>query len=77
MSKKIAVSISDRNFEYLNQVTNNRSAFIDNLIAKQQQKDLETRLEQAYIDQENDPNFHQEIADWDCTIGDGINEKAD
>jgi hypothetical protein len=72
VSKKIAVSISDRSFEYLNQVTNNRSAFIDNLIAKQQQKDLETRLEQAYIDQENDPEFQQEIVDWDCTVGDGI-----
>jgi predicted Zn-dependent protease len=77
VSKKIAVSISDRNFEYLNQVTGNRSAFIDNLISKQQQQDLETRLEQAYIKQENDPEFQQEIADWDCTVGDGISEKAD
>ena len=72
MTKKIAISLSDRIFEYLEEVTDNRSAFIENLIAQQQEKDFASKLEQAYIDQENDSEFQEEIALWDCTVGDGI-----
>lgn len=73
MTKKIAISLSDYAFAYLNEVTDNRSAYLENSIFQQQQKDFEAKLEQAYIDQENDPEFHEEIAAWDCTTGDGIN----
>ena len=72
MSKKIAISLSDRTFQYLDQVTDNRSAFIEQLIVEKQDRDFKTKLEQAYIDQESDPEFHEEIAAWDCTVGDGI-----
>ena len=77
MTRKIAISISDRSFEYLQQKTNNRSQFIENLLLQQQKQDLESELEQAYKDQENDPEFHREIAAWDCVTGDGIDEESD
>lgn len=38
---------------------------------------LEQKLEQAYIDQERDLSFHEEIAAWDCTVGDGLEKDAE
>ncbi len=72
MTQKIAISLSNSTFKYLEQVAENRSAFIEDLIIQQQKKDFAKNLEQAYIDQENDPEFHEEIKLWDSTAGDGI-----
>jgi predicted CopG family antitoxin len=72
--EKITISISDRAFEYLNSATDNRSKFINDLIERQEQLNFEQRLEQAYIDQELDPEFHREKQLWECVSGDGIDE---
>ncbi len=72
--EKITISISDRAFEYLNSTTDNRSKFINDLIERQEQLNFEQRLEQAYIDQEQDPEFHLEKQLWECVSGDGIDE---
>lgn len=69
---KIGISISDRSFEYVNSVTDNRSKFINDLIELHEQMTLEQRLEQAYIDQELDPEFQIEKQLWECVSGDGI-----
>jgi predicted CopG family antitoxin len=69
---KITISISDRAFEYLNSATDNRSKFINDLIERQEQLNFEQRLEQAYIDQELDPEWQLEKQLWECTNGDGL-----
>ena len=58
--------------EYLDSVTNNRSAYINQLIQADLKKLRDRQLEQAYIDQENDPEFHREKQLWECVSGDGI-----
>ncbi len=63
---------SDRAFEYLNSVTENRSKFINDLIERQEQLNFEQRLEQAYIEQELDPEFQREKQLWECVSADGI-----
>jgi predicted CopG family antitoxin len=72
--EKIAISISDRAYRYLSEVTENRSKFINDLLEKQEQADFECRLEQAYIDQEQDQEFHLEKQLWECTVADGLDE---
>ena len=72
MTEKITISLEDSVYRYLKKVADNRSKYINDLIAQQQQKEFESKLEQAYIDQENDPEFHYEKQLWECTTGDGI-----
>jgi predicted CopG family antitoxin len=75
--EKIAISISDRAYRYLNGVTENRSKFINDLLEKQEQEDFERILEQAYIDQEQDSEFHQEKQLWECAVADGLGEEVE
>ena len=74
MTRKITISLEDSVYEYLADKTDNRSAYINDLIAQQRKIEQERLLEQAYIDQENDPEFHQEKQLWECTVGDGIED---
>lgn len=74
MTRKITISLEDSVYEYLANKTHNRSGYINDLIAQQQQIEKNKLLEQAYIDQENDPEFHQEKQLWKCTIGDGLED---
>ena len=73
MAAKITISLDESLIEFIDQRTNNRSKFISELLSQLKQKEFEAELEKAYIDQENDPEFQQEIATWDCVAGDGLN----
>lgn len=73
MVAKITISLDESLIEFIDQRTDNRSKFIAELLSQLKQKEFEAELEQAYIDQENDPEFQQEIAAWDCVAGDGLN----
>ena len=72
MTRKITINLEDSVYEYLAAKTNNRSGYINDLIAQQQKIEVDRLLEHAYINQENDPEFHQEKQLWECTIGDGL-----
>ena len=74
MTAKITINIDDRAFEFLKQVTNNRSAYINSLLLEKEQEQLEAKLRQAYREQNQDPEFQQSIKDWDVTVGDGLDE---
>ncbi len=74
MAAKITINIDDRAFEFLKQVTTNRSAYINNLLLEKEREQLEEKLRQAYREQNQDPKFQQSIKDWDVTVGDGLNE---
>ncbi|MGK7892155.1 MAG: hypothetical protein AB4372_00480 [Xenococcus sp. (in: cyanobacteria)] len=74
MASKITINIDDRAFEFLKQVTTNRSAYINNLLLEKEREQLEEKLRQAYREQNQDPEFQQSIKDWDVTVGDGLDE---
>ncbi|GAB4240514.1 MAG: hypothetical protein Kow0049_28470 [Stanieria sp.] len=74
MTAKITINIDDRAFEFLKQVTNNRSAYINNLLLEKEREQLEDKLRQAYREQNQDTEFQQSIKDWDVTVGDGLDE---
>ena len=74
MAAKITINIDDRAFEFLKQITNNRSAYINQLLLEKEQEQLEAELRQAYQEQNQDPEFQQSIKDWDVTVGDGFDE---
>lgn len=72
MASKITINIDDRAFKFLNRVTNNRSAYINQLLLEKEREQLEEELRQAYREQNQDPEFQQSIKDWDVTLGDGL-----
>ena len=72
MTAKITINIDDRAFEFLKQVTTNRSAYINHLLLEKEREQLEEKLRQAYREQNQDPEFQQSIKDWDVTVGDGL-----
>lgn len=68
--KKIGISISEQSLTFLDKVTDNRSAYIDNLIETHRKAAFQKELEQQYADLDKDPVHQTESADWDCTTGD-------
>ena len=72
MSAKITINIDDRALEFLKQITNNRSAYINQLLLEKEREQLKEELRQAYREQNQDPEFQQSIKDWDVTVGDGL-----
>ena len=60
--KTIEINISDQSFTFLNEVTDNLSAYIDYLI--------ETHRRAAFQEElENDPPYQTKSEDWDCSTG--------
>ena len=71
---KISISLDDSSLEYLDKNCNNRSKYINELIKREQHKAFEKKLEADYREQSNDPDWLKEVALWDCTAGDGLDE---
>ena len=74
MAAKITINIEDRAYSFLEQITDNRSAYINSLLLEKEREQLEDELRQAYREQNQDPEFKQAIKDWDVTVGDGLDE---
>ena len=72
MATKITINIDNRAFEFLEQITNNRSAYINNLLLEKEREQLKEELRQAYREQNQDSEFQESIKDWDVTVGDGL-----
>jgi hypothetical protein len=72
MSKKVSITLDDEILEFVDQLSTNRSSFINNLILKEKSRLFNKELEDAYKEQAHDPEFLQEVALWDVTVGDGL-----
>lgn len=73
MTKKVSITLDDEILDFVDQLTSNRSSFINNILWKEKKRVLMKELEDAYNDQANDPDFQEEISVWDVTVGDGLN----
>ena len=73
MSKKVSITLDDEVLEFVDQLSSNRSSFINDVLQKEKQQLFLKELENAYTQQANDPEFQEEMAVWDVTVGDGLN----
>ena len=71
---KISINLEQSSLDFLDKVTDNRSAYINNLIQEQQRKAFEIKLEADYLEQSNDLQWQAEVEAWDCTAADGLDE---
>lgn len=72
MSQKISITLDDEILEFVDQGIGNRSSFINAILWQEKKRLLRKGLAEAYTDQSNDLEFHQELLVWDATVGDGL-----
>lgn len=72
MSRKISITLDDEVLDFVDQRTNNRSSFINEILWHEKQKSLMQELAEAYRDQSSDPDFLEAVSAWDVTTGDGL-----
>lgn len=74
---KISINLDDSSLKFLDETTENRSKYINDLIQQQKKKAFEAKLEADYREQSNDKQWQAEIKLWDSTAGDGLNDSVE
>jgi hypothetical protein len=72
MSAKVSITLDDAVLRFVDERADNRSSFINAILAREQQRIFLEELAQAYTDQSADPEFQTEFEVWDITVSDGI-----
>ncbi|PSF38752.1 CopG family transcriptional regulator [Aphanothece hegewaldii CCALA 016] len=73
MKQKIAVTLDEDLISFLDKMAKgNRSDYINNLLTQQRKLILESEIIAALQEDLEDPNYQQEIKEWDIVVGDGI-----
>lgn len=73
MKQKIAVTLDEDLVSFLDKVAKgNRSDYLNNLLSQQRKLILESELIRALQEDLEDPDYQQEIKEWDMVAGDGI-----
>ena len=73
MSKKVSITLDDEILMFVNRNSKNRSSFINRVLWEEKKRMFIKELADAYKQQDNDPEFHEEMSVWDITVGDGLN----
>ncbi|MBD2654519.1 hypothetical protein H6G45_13715 [Synechocystis sp. FACHB-383] len=73
MSKKVSITLDDDILDFVDQLTSNRSSFINDILWQEKRRNFMKELEDAYKDQADDPEFQEEVSVWEITVGDGLN----
>lgn len=77
MSKKVSITLDDDILSFVDQRADNRSSFINQLLLRERQRIFMKELEEAYLEDANDPIAKEERSLWEVTIGDGLNHLPD
>lgn len=77
MSKKVSITLDDDVLLFVDQRSDNRSNFINQLLLRERHKIFMQELEEAYLEDANDPIAKEERSLWEVTVGDGLNHLPD
>ncbi|MGC1309000.1 MAG: hypothetical protein WA885_17375 [Phormidesmis sp.] len=77
MSKKVSITLDDEVLSFIDKQANNRSSFINGILKKEKQRMFLRELEEAYLEEANDPEMKVEHKLWEVTVGDGLNDLPD
>ncbi len=70
---KVTISLEAEVLQFLDRCANgNRSSYINSLLSQQRRQALETEMIAALLKDAEDKEYLEEIAAWDCVVGDGI-----
>ena len=77
MAQKISITLEENLLAYIDSQTQNRSKFINEIVAKSCKEQQLQELRDAYIKQAEEEDEQQEIELWDSTAGDNLEYEAD
>lgn len=75
MAKNISITLDRENLEYLNSQIENRSKYINELIAKDRRSKFEASMREGYIAQSQSQEMQEEELLWEVTLEDGIEDE--
>jgi metal-responsive CopG/Arc/MetJ family transcriptional regulator len=72
MSTKVSITLDQEILEFVDRSSQNRSQFINEILAKENKRRLLQEIENAYTELADNPEYKSEMELWDITVGDGI-----
>jgi metal-responsive CopG/Arc/MetJ family transcriptional regulator len=72
MSAKVSITLDEEVLEFVDRSSQNRSQFINEILAKEKKKQFLKELEAAYTELAADLEYQAETELWNVTVGDGI-----
>jgi metal-responsive CopG/Arc/MetJ family transcriptional regulator len=72
MSTKVSITLDQEILEFVDRSSQNRSQFINEILAKENKRQLLQEIENAYTELADNPEYKSEVELWDITVGDGI-----
>ncbi|MGK7940850.1 MAG: CopG family transcriptional regulator [Crocosphaera sp.] len=74
--QKIAITLDESLIGFLDKMAKgNRSQYLNNLLIEHRNKILEEQLIASLSEDAQDPQYQQEMQEWDGVVGDGISEE--
>lgn len=75
MKQKLIIELDVNLIAFLDHKSNgNRSNYLSNILDEQRRQEIKAQLIKALDEEASDPEYQAEIALWDCTVGDGLDE---
>jgi metal-responsive CopG/Arc/MetJ family transcriptional regulator len=72
MSTKVSITLDKEVLEFVDRSSQNRSQFINEILAKENKRQLLQEIENAYTELADNPEYKSEVELWDIAVGDGI-----
>lgn len=71
-TRRVSLTLDDAVVEFVDEQTDNRSSYINEILRKEQRRQFLEALGNAYEEQANDPEFQRENELWNVAVGDGL-----
>jgi capsular polysaccharide biosynthesis protein len=72
MSAKVSITLDEEVLDFVDRSSQNRSQFINEILAKENKRRLLEEIENAYTELANNSEYQSEVELWNVTVGDGI-----
>jgi metal-responsive CopG/Arc/MetJ family transcriptional regulator len=72
MSTKVSITLDQEVLEFVDRSSQNRSQFINEILAREHKRKLLQEIENAYSELANSSEYQAEVELWDIAVGDGI-----
>jgi metal-responsive CopG/Arc/MetJ family transcriptional regulator len=72
MSAKVSITLDEEVLDFVDRSSQNRSQFINEILAKENKRRLLEKIANAYTELANNAEYQSEVELWDVAVGDGI-----
>lgn len=77
MAERATFTLDKENIVFLQKAGGkNKSAYINALLKREQQKSLEEQYAKANQEEADDPHYQEELSDWEDTLPDGLSDRV-